>query len=304
MKEIVIISGKGGVGKTTVSAALSVLLQKNGLKIVAVDADVDAPNLGIILKNGGRKATLIEVADKSFFIPENCVRCGKCVETCKFDAIVQNNSEELPEFISLFCEGCGVCSIVCPTDAIEIRSVKNGRIVETQTKYGFPLISGELEIGETGSGKIVEATKTKGREYAKKLKADVLLVDGAPGVGCPVIAALSGANYAIAVTEPTPAARYDLERVLFIAKHFNCPCGLILNKANIHEPTKKGLLEFANNSGIDLLGEIPLDNNVPFALANAMPIIDFDPECPASKALIDISKVLYEMLESDAIKAP
>ncbi|MFX1519372.1 MAG: P-loop NTPase [Promethearchaeota archaeon] len=299
MKEVVVVSGKGGVGKTSVTASLAILFLENNLNLVALDADVDAPNLALLLsaKDDESVEVEIEVSEKAFILADNCVHCGQCVEFCDEHAIIQPDLEETPLIIRYLCEGCGKCAVICPEEAIEIRAVKGGKIINSKNNAnGFSIITGQIAIGETGSGKIVTEIKKRGREEAQKVNADILLVDGAPGTGCPVIAAITGANYVIIVTEPTPSAMKAFERIAYIAQHFPLEIGLIINKSDLHGPSKAQILEIARNNNVEILGEIPLDKNVPYSIAQAEPIITYAPESPAASALKLIAERLLRSL--------
>jgi len=299
MKEVVVVSGKGGVGKTSVVASLAILFQENNLSLVALDADVDAPNLALLLsaKDGERVEDEIEVSEKAFILADHCTHCGQCVESCGENAITQPDLEEPPIIIQYLCEGCGKCAIICPEEAIEIRAVKGGKVISSKHNTdGFPIITGQISIGETGSGKIVTEIKKRGREEAQKVNADVLLVDGAPGTGCPVIAAITGANYVIIVTEPTPSAMKAFERTTYVAQHFPLEIGLIINKSDLHEPSKAQILEIARKNNVEMLGEIPLDKNVPYSIAHAEPIVTYAPESPAASAMKLIAERLLKSL--------
>jgi MinD superfamily P-loop ATPase len=192
-----------------------------------------------------------------------------------------------------------------------VQKRQGGKIINSKNNAnGFPIITGQIVIGETGSGKIVTEIKKRGREEAQKVNADVLLVDGAPGTGCPVIAAITGANYVIIVTEPTPSAMKAFERITHIAQHFPLEIGLIINKSqhfpleigliinksDLHEPSKAQILEIARNNGVEILGEIPLDKNVPYSIAQAEPIVTYAPESPAASALKLIAERLLRSL--------
>lgn len=299
MKEVVIVSGKGGVGKTSVAAALAILFQEKNLNLVALDADVDAPNLALLLsaKDDERVEDEIEVSEKAFILADRCIYCGQCVESCSENAIMQPDLEEPPIIIPYLCEGCGKCAIICPEEAIEIRAVKGGKIINSKNKAnGFTIITGQIAIGETGSGKIVTEIKKRGREEAQRVNADVLLVDGAPGTGCPVIAAITGANYVIIITEPTPSAMKAFERITYIAQHFPLGIGLVINKSDLHEPSKAQILEIARKNNVEVLGEIPLDKNVPYSIGQAEPIVTYAPESPAAVALKLIAERLLQSL--------
>lgn len=294
MRELVIASGKGGVGKTTVAASLAVFLAKAGTKIVAADADVDAPDL--LLALGGGKtisSTEIESSEKAVIDESKCTGCGNCVDACPFGAIITQNNR--PTVVRLMCEGCGVCKVVCPADAVEVKKAVTGTLKIEETKYGFPSVTGDLRLGEHNSGHLVASVKNFGRKTAENLGAKALVVDAAPGIGCPVIASISGASYVIAVTEPTPAAKRDLERLVKVVKHFNVPAGVVINKANLSNDFRVTLEDWITHElGYQILGEIPVDYEVVKALVNMMPVTEFNPNAEASKILTEISKRLRE----------
>ena len=298
-REIVVASGKGGVGKTTVTASLSVFLSKNGHRIVAVDADVDAPNLSISLGGGKkRESREIRISHKAVLNVEKCVKCGKCVEVCRYGAIFQFDKDENPFIVEILCEGCGACTLVCPVEAIKIEEKRTGELIIEDTKYGFPLVTGRLELGEHNSGHLVTSVKKIGHVEAEKTNANLLIVDGAPGIGCPVIASISGASYVIAVTEPTPAAKRDLERLISVVKHFNVPAGMVINKAEMSELYRKELEEWVvNELKIPILGEIPVDYEVLKALTHMTPIIEYNPSSKAAKAIREICARIVEEIE-------
>ncbi|MFX0067962.1 MAG: P-loop NTPase [Promethearchaeota archaeon] len=301
MKEIVVVSGKGGVGKTTVSASLDLLFHKKGSAIVAADFDVDAPNLALVLEGKEENRESVSAAEIAVVDQEECIGCGQCVEICKFNAVEEAKPNNVIRIQDMFCEGCGVCAIICPANAISLRQVESGVIRTISSKYGFPLVVGQLNIGRTASGKIVSETRKRARELGDRINADFVIVDGPPGAGCPAIAAISNADYVILVTEPTPAAKHDLERIFTIVSHFGHPSGLILNNADLYEPVRTGLLEFAKAYNIDLLGEIPVDNSIPISIANAVPVVEDQPNSPASNALITIESNLRMCIAKSCI---
>ena len=296
MKEVVVVSGKGGVGKTSLTASLAYLFSSNNARLIVVDTDVDAPNLALLLKGEKVEEISVKASEKAFIDYAKCDGCGMCVEYCKENAILWNSKENKPYIFDVFCEGCGVCGVVCPRKAIKIELVENGSIVISRSTYGFLVVTGQLKIGEAGSGKIVMEVKLKANEIAKKNKADILLVDGPPGTGCPAIAAVSGAHYAVLITEPTPAALSDLKRIYEIVKHFQAPSGLVINKADLEENFKKEIYKFAEREGIQILGEIPLDNTIPYSLAQGIPVIEYAPNSPASKSIKKIAEKILQTL--------
>ncbi len=229
MKTITVLSGKGGVGKSSLTASLSVLLAREN-RIVAADCDVDASNLALVLGAGKpEKAEEIATNYKAYISESKCISCEKCIDVCTFSAISRKGENGRPEINGFLCEGCGACKLVCPQNAISLKKVKNGVISAARTKYGFPLVSGQLKMGESGSGKVVDAVK----ERAARLDADMMIVDSAAGIGCPVIASVRGSDYVIAVTEPSPAALSDLKRALDVVEHFGVKYGIVINKHDL-----------------------------------------------------------------------
>ena len=263
--KLVVASGKGGVGKSMLTSALAMLFSQNK-KVVAVDCDVDAPNLAIWL--GGVKKwdkTLPVVTSvKPEIDYKKCEGCGLCAEKCRFEAIKMIKGK--PKLNPFLCEGCGVCEIICPQKAIKLKSVQNGEIKIKKTKYGFPLVSGQLFPGETGSGKIVDEIKAE----AEKFEHDLMLIDSAPGTGCPVTAALRDANFVILVTEPTPSGFSDLKRVLKVVNYFKIPFGIVINKWDINEKLSKKIEKWADKR---FFGKISYDKKIFQAISNFKPIL-------------------------------
>ncbi len=292
--EITVLSGKGGVGKTTLTASLSYLFHQDNQNIISVDTDVDAPNLLLILGGKELERKSIEASEKAFLDKQKCRNCGACEKICKFGAISWDDVNDIPIISRLHCEGCGVCSLICPEQAIEIRPVKSGKLIHMETKFGYPVITGDIEIGDASSGKIVAEAKTKARELSKTLSSDTLLVDGPPGIGCPVIASASGSTYIVLISEPTPAAKHDLERVLEISRFFCKRIGLVINKADINKKFTEELIKFAKTENLDILGTIPVDDAVPKSITNGVPVVVDNPNSPASKAIYSI----YEKLKN------
>ncbi len=267
--KLVVASGKGGVGKSMLTSALAMLFAKKK-KIVVVDADVDAPNLAIWLNQLSEEnvqfSKRISTSFKAIIDPEKCNGCGECVDKCVFSALeIKNKRAKVNPFL---CEGCGACEIVCPKKAIHLESVENGKIKKINTEYGFPLFTGQLFPGETGSGKIVAEIKKEAAEGNSEY--DIMIIDSSPGTGCPVIASLQDANLAILITEPTPSGLSDLKRVLSVVNHFQIPFKVVVNKWDINSLlTKKIEKEFADN----FLGKISYDQAIFKAIANLQPIL-------------------------------
>jgi len=290
--QIVIASGKGGVGKSTVTASLIYLL-RDKYDLVVVDADADAPNLHLLLgvEKWEEEKELIG-ARVAIINQDRCVRCGICYERCPYESIKLVEGRYVVN--ELTCEGCGVCKLVCPvSDTITLDEVRSGVIRKTTTKHGFPLISAQLDVGRPNSGKLV----TKEKEWAKRImeerEIDHMIVDSAAGIGCQVIASISGADVVILVAEPTPASLSDVKRVYKVVQHFKEPAYLIINKADIN-PGFKGLYEFAEQEGISILGEIPYDKAIPYSMTMLKPFVEAFPKSKASKALEEIAKAVED----------
>jgi MinD superfamily P-loop ATPase len=264
--KIVILSGKGGVGKSMLSSALAMLFRKS-FRVTAVDCDVDAPNLGIWLGNIKKWDKIIPVVTsaKPEIDYKKCDGCGICVEKCRFGALKMEKGK--PKLNPFLCEGCGACEVICPQKAIKLKPVQNGEIRIKQTKYSFPLVSGNLFPGETGSGKIVSEIKKE----ADKFNGDLQIIDSAPGTGCPVIAALQDSNFAILITEPTPSGFSDLKRVLKVVNHFRIPWNLVINKWDINPQLSNRMKKWAKNK---FLGKITYDKKIFKAVANLTPIME------------------------------
>jgi len=281
--KIVVASGKGGVGKSMLASALALLFSKER-KIVACDCDVDAPNLGLWL--GITEYDIIEkisTSEKAFINRKKCVNCEKCAKVCPYGAIEIKNGKI--EINHLLCEGCGVCQLVCPKGAIEIKPVKNGEIRINTTKYNFPLISGKLYPGESGSGKIVEELKRRAEEFDN----EITIFDSAAGIGCPVIASVRGSDFAVLVTEPIPSAFFDLKRILEVVNYFKIPYGIVINKFDMNQRISKKIERFA---GEKLLGKISYDKKIVDCIVNLKPVITSD-----SKVVVEIEKIFEKMKE-------
>jgi MinD superfamily P-loop ATPase len=289
MKEIVIISGKGGVGKSALTAALGALLAEKH-RVLLADTDVDAPNLHLAMGTRLTDFQEITASDKAFIDYERCSSCMTCVEICRFSAII---AAAQPVIMPYSCEGCGACAFTCPEQTIEVRPVVNGRINIFATS-GLPLVAGELSIGGSSSGRLVDQVKRRARQEAERCQAAILLVDGPPGIGCPVIAALKGADYALLVTEPSTSALHDLQRVVEVAAHFRMGMGLVINKADIHEKSRRTILAYAEENGMDLLGEISYDISVPKAIASGQPVVAAYPDAVSSRQINRIAATLLD----------
>ncbi len=271
MFEVAVVSGKGGTGKSSITAALTYLLFLKGIPIVAADCDVEAPNLALLLGCGEPLETLtISASHKAKVDPSKCIGCGLCEKHCPYDAVhVLHGKATVAE---IFCEGCGACLQVCPQQAITLRSTETGKLYLSKSRYGFPVVHGQLKLGEHNSGKLVTAVKTKARQL--KASDGLLLLDGAPGIGCPVIATLSGASLALTITEPTPVARSVLERLVQVIEHFNIPFIVVVNKADLAPNYTRHLEEHFTKRKIPFY-KVPYDEAVLASTAQLKPVTEY-----------------------------
>lgn len=308
MKTITILSGKGGAGKSTLTASLSVTLASDN-KVVTIDCDADAPNLALVLgleKENFDSWESLTTSEKIQFSKDKCKSLKfcptcqglkKCMNACNFSAITWNPEEDLPEINELLCVGCGACQLACPTGALTLKEVENARIGLGKTQYGFPIVSGQLKIGESGSGKVVNALRMKASEIAEDMQADYMILDAAAGVGCPVIASLTGSDYVILVTEPTSAAFWDLKRAIELVDHFNIPCGAVINRWGINKDLTHQLQDYFQTNNIPLLGMIPYDTRFIDALVNLKPAVVYEPnfktifEDILNNCILDMQKI-------------
>jgi len=263
--KIVVASGKGGVGKSMLASGLSMLLAKSK-KIVAVDCDVDAPNLHLWLGLNEKwdKIEEISVSERPMIDSKKCNGCGRCAEICAFGAL--KIEKEGPVLNQFFCEGCGACEVVCPSRAIIMKKINNAEIKIKKNIHGFPLVSAQLYPGEVGSGKIVDQIKEK----AGKFNYEIMILDAPGGSGCPVIAALNGADFAILVTEPTPSGFSDIKRVLSIVNHFKIHYKVVINKWDINISLSKKMKKWFGNN---YLGKISYDKKIFKEIASLNPVI-------------------------------
>ncbi len=249
------LSGKGGTGKTSVTAAF-VSLADNP---VVVDCDVDAPDLHLILQPEPRSRTPFVSGYEAFIDPQLCGRCGRCADVCRFGAIVRPGSRQEPWRVdAMFCEGCGACERVCPRGAIRMSEAERGAWMRSDTRFG-PLVHAEMAPGAENSGLLVALLREQAAEVAREVQSPLIICDGPPGIGCPTIATLTGANHVVFVTEPSEAGLHDLERVADLAARFRMPGSLFINKADLNPDGARRAARFAAERGLTLLGETEYD---------------------------------------------
>ncbi len=262
MKQLTVISGKGGTGKTTITSAFASLAED----AVLADCDCDAPDLQLILDP--------EIVDEDEYFgsatavrTEECSMCGRCREVCRFNAV--NEDFRINE---MKCEGCGACAFACPDDAIEMRDEKTGTVYESRTRFG-PMVHAELEIGEEASGKMVTQVRRKAQNLAEDKQ--FIIVDGSPGIGCPVIASIKGVDHVLVVAEPTVSGVHDLKRVLEVTNHFGIEASVCINKADINRDKVEEIREFCEDVEVPLLGELPYNDVATEAMIEGKTVTEF-----------------------------
>lgn len=268
MKQLVVISGKGGTGKTSVVSGLASI----GPKKVLADCDVDAADLHLILHPEIKETNNFISGERPEINPDICTQCGLCAEHCKFDAI-SSDFNIIPEK----CEGCGVCSYVCPVGAVSVTPRLCGQWFRSKTRFG-DMIHAELGIGEENSGKLVTTVRNASAEVGEEMGAEIVLVDGSPGVGCPVIASLTNADLAVFVVEPTISAIHDMKRVHKLTEHFKIPSMAIINKCGINANQENEIRSFCAEKEVLLAGELPYDTIFSKAQLAGQSAVEYDPD--------------------------
>jgi MinD superfamily P-loop ATPase len=298
MKQLVVISGKGGTGKTVLTGAFAALAQNK----VMADCDVDAADLHLLLSPVVKQQHKFKSGQTAVIDNNLCRQCGKCIDICRFNAVrfrkgkdakAQNSSYIID---TVACEGCGFCAFICPEQAITMQDNVSGEWFISDTRFGT-MVHAKLGIAEENSGKLVALVRKQAKELAEEKNCEWVIIDGAPGIGCPVIASLSGIDCALVVTEPTLSGLHDAQRVIKVARHFNIPVKLIINKYDLNPQMSQRIETYCSENGITFIGKIAFDKSVVEAMIEGKTIIEYK-DSPAKEAIINIWKNLQKDLSN------
>ena len=264
MKEVVVLSGKGGTGKTSIVGSFAALAQSK----VLADCDVDAADLHLLLNPSIKEENEFWSGQVAVIDDKECTQCGLCQDVCRFGAISDFKVDPIS------CEGCGFCLHICPAEAITMSESLSGHWFISDTRYGH-LVHARLGIAQENSGKLVALVRQQAKQIAERDGLDYIVSDGPPGIGCPVISSLSGANLALLVTEPTLSGIHDLERVLGVCHHFGIPALVCINKYDLNEDNTRQIGNYCQKQGIEVAARIPFDNAVTEAIVQGLPVVEY-----------------------------
>lgn len=293
MKEIVLISGKGGTGKTSLSAAFAML---GGKDLVVGDCDVDAADMHLLLEPDFAHGEDFYSGYQAYIEEKDCTQCGVCAEVCRFDAIKLDHSKY--HIGEIDCEGCGYCKEVCPDDAIIMKDNLSGKLLVSETKAGNTMVHARLGIAAENSGKLVAKVKKEASRIAKENETNYVLIDGSPGIGCPVISSLTGADFVVLITEPTVSGLHDLQRVYEVVKRFRIPAGCIINKSDLNINMTSEIKNFLNDEGILHISDLPYDENFTHAMTLGKTIVEYD-SGNLSQIIVESWKKLTEFINKN-----
>ncbi len=286
MRQITVLSGKGGTGKTTLTAAFAVLAKK----AVVADCDVDAPDLHMLLHPEIIETQEFKGSKLAFVDEAKCVKCGLCREKCRFSAITEDFRVD-----PFSCEGCGVCTIICPANAITLTERISGYAYISKTRFGF-MAHAMLTPSEANSGKLVTLVRQNSKILAEKERVDLIIMDGPPGIGCPVIASVTGVDAGLVVAEPTMSGIHDLKRALQLLAHFDVSSFVCVNMYDINKDNTGKIESFCKENGIEVVGKIPFSPTVTEAMVNGKTIIEYSPRSAVAKEIEGIWEKLSALV--------
>ncbi len=296
MQELVVISGKGGTGKTSFVASFAALAER----LVLADCDVDAADLHLVLAPEIVRREKFSGGSRARIRPGHCIACGKCLELCRFDAVAfegpgNGRVSKTYSIDPIACEGCGVCAYFCPEKAIEFGPVVNGEWFISTTRHG-PMVHARLGVAEENSGKLVSLVRREAKRVAAEQNLELILVDGSPGIGCPVIASITGADLVLVVTEPTPSGLHDLNRVAELTRHFGIPTWVAVNKCDLNLGLCDRIEGRAAAQGFHVAGRVRYDSTVTDAQIATKSVVEHSPQSPAAEDIRQIWRQMEHVL--------
>ena len=289
--EIAVISGKGGTGKSSISAAFATLSGK----VVLADCDVDAANLFILFDPSHEEEQIYIGGQKAIIDYSHCSNCGLCIDYCRFDAISFLNDKVVISETS--CDGCKLCSYVCPEQAVSIVNSDKSRMYSGSFRNG-KMVYGRLSPGEENSGKLVNIVRDRARQISKENNLNTIIIDGPPGIGCPVMSTITGVDHVIIVSEPSISGMHDLQRAIEISSKFNLKTWVIINKYDLNVDMANQIESYCNSVNIKVVGKLPFDAQVVDAMVNCKSITEWRPKSETSEIL----KQVYATIISNAKK--
>ncbi|NLF50240.1 MAG: P-loop NTPase [Leptolinea sp.] len=298
MKQFVILSGKGGTGKTSVCAAFAWLCSNNIAteNTTYVDADVDAANLSLVLQPTSSEQHEFWGGSLAEINENKCGGCGACVQVCRYDAIFPSKSNPQAMWVDqIACDGCAACVYACPDDAIQMVKQQEGFWYRSQTRSGV-IFHAELFPGRDNSGKLVTMVRQQARLHAEDNGSPLIIIDGPPGIGCPVISACAGVDHGLIIAEPSQAGIHDLKRIISTLDHFKVPSTIVINKSDIYPQGSEQIRQYASEHELEVIGEIPFDEAIPNSTLQGKTIFELFPDAPAAKELRRIWSKLTELV--------